>query len=349
MQSDILKKTAVSGSEYILNGWLNGRNAACTFGAILGAIILFTNAETSAQSTVVIGGSGRSSVEVNLDVLEPGSSARAMGMISATGRILRMPNDHLGGTVKLRKPAGMKSASTRASKKSKSAAPKFVLKPPSMPVIKAKKPRSIARPKAPAMPKAKVPTVIAKPMPKPVTAAPKQITKAVPVVPKAPVVAAPPPPPPAAPVVKAAPVVVAQPVAKSEPAPVQKVPAPKAPTKVKTQVASVSSLASLGKGLVSRVNFAGSSTRLNEDAKNQLRDLATKIAASGERLQLKAFAGGTGGSSSSARRLSLSRALTVRSYLIESGVRSTRIGVRALGRAVDSGPPDRVDLILLAR
>jgi len=342
MLSDTLKKTVISGSDSILNGWLNGRNAACTFGAILGAIILLANAEARAQSTIVIGGSGRSSVEVNLDVLEPGSSARAMGMISATGRVLRMPNDHLGGTVKLRKPAGMKSAPARAAKKSNRAAPKFVLKPPSMPVMKAKKPRAISRPKAPAMPKAKVPTVIAKPIPKPVTAAPKQITKAVPVVPKAPVVAAPPPPPPpaAAPVVKAAPVVVAKPV----PAPVKK-----APAKVKTQVASVSSMASLGKGLVSRVNFAGASTRLNEDAKNQLRDLATKIAASGERLQLKAFAAGSSGSSSSARRLSLSRALTVRSYLIESGVRSTRIGVRALGRAVDAGPPDRVDLILLAR
>jgi outer membrane protein OmpA-like peptidoglycan-associated protein len=354
MLSDILKKTVISGSDSILNG----RNATCTFGAILGAIVLLASAQALAQSTVVIGGSGRSSVEVNLDILAPGSSARAMGMVSATGRILRMPNDHLGETVKLRKPAGMASAPAKSRAQPKSTSPKFVLKPPAMPVIRAKKPRkpkAIAKAKTPAMPKAKVPAVVARPMPKPTskpmpktaTAAPTQITRAVPAVPKAPVVAAPPPPPPpvAAPVVKAAPVVMPQPVAKAKPAPVKK-----APARAAKQVASLPSTASLGKvGLVSRVNFAGASTRLNEDAKNQLRDLATKIAASGERLQLKAFAGGTNGSSSSARRLSLSRALTVRSYLIESGVRSTRIGVRALGRAVDSGPPDRVDLILLAR
>lgn len=67
------------------------------------------------------------------------------------------------------------------------------------------------------------------------------------------------------------------------------------------------------------------------------------------RLQLKAYAGGTGETLSSARRLSLSRALSVRSFLIEQGIRSTRIDVRALGRAEDSGPPERVDIVLLTQ
>ena len=62
------------------------------------------------------------------------------------------------------------------------------------------------------------------------------------------------------------------------------------------------------------------------------------------RLQLKAFAGGEGLSSSQARRLSLSRALSVRSYLMEKGIRSTRIDVRALGNKIESGPPNRVDI-----
>ena len=44
-------------------------------------------------------------------------------------------------------------------------------------------------------------------------------------------------------------------------------------------------------------------------------------------------------------RLSLSRALAVRAFLIDRGVRSTRMDVRALGNKFEKGPGDRVDLI----
>ena len=65
------------------------------------------------------------------------------------------------------------------------------------------------------------------------------------------------------------------------------------------------------------------------------------------RLQLVAYASGAGESANSARRLSLSRALAVRSYLIDKGVRSTRIDVRALGNRLEGGgDPDRVDVIV---
>ena len=67
------------------------------------------------------------------------------------------------------------------------------------------------------------------------------------------------------------------------------------------------------------------------------------------RLQLKAYAGGDADSASQARRLSLSRALAVRSELIEQGVRSTRIDVRALGNKSEDGTSDRVDVILVQR
>jgi outer membrane protein OmpA-like peptidoglycan-associated protein len=43
--------------------------------------------------------------------------------------------------------------------------------------------------------------------------------------------------------------------------------------------------------------------------------------------------------------LSLSRALAVRAFLIEQGVRSTRMDVRALGDKVPDGPVDRVDVL----
>jgi hypothetical protein len=67
------------------------------------------------------------------------------------------------------------------------------------------------------------------------------------------------------------------------------------------------------------------------------------------RAQIIAYAAGSNDSASEARRLSLSRALAVCAYLIEKGVASTRLDVRALGHQVDSGSPDRVDIALAAR
>ena len=64
------------------------------------------------------------------------------------------------------------------------------------------------------------------------------------------------------------------------------------------------------------------------------------------RIQLKGYAAGNGKSPSQARRMSLFRALTVRTHLMKHGVRSTRMDVRALGNKVDGGPPERVDVVV---
>ena len=64
-------------------------------------------------------------------------------------------------------------------------------------------------------------------------------------------------------------------------------------------------------------------------------------------MQLQAYAGEPNLSASRARRLSLSRALSARSYLIKRGIRSTRIDVRALGNKTSTGEPNRVDLKLI--
>jgi len=64
------------------------------------------------------------------------------------------------------------------------------------------------------------------------------------------------------------------------------------------------------------------------------------------RLTVNAYAGGDPANASAARRLSLGRALAVRSVLLEHGVRATRIDVRALGLAAGDGPPDRVDVLI---
>jgi outer membrane protein OmpA-like peptidoglycan-associated protein len=63
------------------------------------------------------------------------------------------------------------------------------------------------------------------------------------------------------------------------------------------------------------------------------------------RLQLMAYATGTEDTASKARRISLSRALAVRAYLISKGIRSSRMDVRALGNNVEGEPADRVDLV----
>ncbi len=60
-----------------------------------------------------------------------------------------------------------------------------------------------------------------------------------------------------------------------------------------------------------------------------------------------AYAAGSADDASTARRLSLSRALAVRSALIADGVASTRIYVRALGSVPGEEPGDRVDLTVL--
>jgi outer membrane protein OmpA-like peptidoglycan-associated protein len=70
------------------------------------------------------------------------------------------------------------------------------------------------------------------------------------------------------------------------------------------------------------------------------------------RVQLLAYAAAPGGEASNgskARRLSLSRALSVRAYLMGQGVRSTRMDVRAMGDRAKSGPANRVDVVIVTR
>lgn len=64
------------------------------------------------------------------------------------------------------------------------------------------------------------------------------------------------------------------------------------------------------------------------------------------RVQLHGYANGKGDSPSQARRMSLFRALSVRTFLMRKGIRSTRIDVRALGNKGDGAAGDRVDVII---
>ncbi|MGF1611567.1 MAG: OmpA family protein, partial [Kiloniellales bacterium] len=95
-----------------------------------------------------------------------------------------------------------------------------------------------------------------------------------------------------------------------------------------------------------RLSFGEDSADLNEAARESLRALAKTLLEDGNaRVQLLAYASSADDSASRARRLSLSRALAVRAFLIDQGVRSTRMDVRALGSKSEGGPADRVDIL----
>jgi len=97
---------------------------------------------------------------------------------------------------------------------------------------------------------------------------------------------------------------------------------------------------------LSTITFDKDSARLPDGARDMLAHLASRMSEDATlEVQLLAYAAGDEENASKARRLSLSRALAVRSFLIDQGVRSTRIEVRALGNKVPDGSPDRVDII----
>lgn len=99
-----------------------------------------------------------------------------------------------------------------------------------------------------------------------------------------------------------------------------------------------------------RIGFAADQTTLDDAGRKRLSELAAELQGKPEkRLQIKAYADGTAETASQARRLSLSRALAVRSFLIEQGIESTRMDVRALGSKFEEGPPDRVDAVMVDR
>lgn len=117
------------------------------------------------------------------------------------------------------------------------------------------------------------------------------------------------------------------------------------------QTASLPPAPSTGNGASLSLAFTGEDATLSEAARRQLDTVAARANKDEAlRLQLMAYASGTGDAANQARRTSLSRALAVRSYLIDKGVRSTRIDVRALGNRLEGGgDPDRVDVIVGAK
>ncbi|MBU0888745.1 MAG: OmpA family protein [Alphaproteobacteria bacterium] len=316
-------------------------------GSLLAGILAFS--DQAAQAQIVIGGDDGTGVTVNLDVID--------NPFGQTGRQLLMPNARTpveSGPIVLKPPASMRG-------KPAAAAPK--LTPPASMTRAQSAPVQAAPPKpaapaamAPVAPPARIatPAPVAAPVATPAPmAAPAPAPKAAALPPARPEPVTPPP--------AAAPKAAPQPTPQVAPKAAPQVPArteqqrtaalppattpPGAPA---PRSGSGGAAAAVDGGF--SLSFAAGNTDLNDQARSQLAGTLQRLKADEAlRVQLLAYAAGDGGSSSQARRISLSRALAVRSYLIDQGIRSTRMDVRALGDTNKDGSPDRVDVRVIGR
>lgn len=160
-----------------------------------------------------------------------------------------------------------------------------------------------------------------------------------------PAAVAPPAPEPApAPVAEAAPAPAPEPVA-AEPAAQQTASAPAtepAPAPASASVTRPAAPTVSGAALAT-LPFGTGQTDLSADARAAL-DASLGKLGTDSAIQVLSYASGDKDNPSKARRTSLSRALAVRTYLIDKGIASNRIDVRALGDQSKGGSADRVDL-----
>jgi len=92
------------------------------------------------------------------------------------------------------------------------------------------------------------------------------------------------------------------------------------------------------------VAFEPQSVEIAQASRGVLDGLARSLAERGVRqIELRGYAGGD--DAGEARKLALARALSVRSYLIDQGVRA-RIEVNVSGQAARTAPRERVDVLV---
>jgi outer membrane protein OmpA-like peptidoglycan-associated protein len=252
---------------------------------------------------------------------------------------------------------------------------------------KAAKPKPVAQAVVPKEPKKKAEPVVKKASTKPAsTSAPAPLTaptkpvemaatQPAPLLPAIPAPAPPPLPPVAAapPVPPAAPAAVAPPAPPAAPpVPAQAVVAPPSPPPaplptplaapeapvlqpikpVSPQVAALPDASAIGKstGDTVQVLFPSGASKFADADKPQLRQLVDRMLKDENlRVELVAYAEGTDATANKARSLSLTRAQSIRGYLIDQGLRNSRVDMRVLGHKVKEGNPDRVDIVVLKK
>lgn len=102
---------------------------------------------------------------------------------------------------------------------------------------------------------------------------------------------------------------------------------------------------------LARILFDRDSSAILTSARAELDATAERLkqGSGSTRIQLKAYGGEPGELSSEARKLSLRRALAVYNYLRDQGVLTSRMDVRAFGGTRDTGPTERVDIVVQQR
>jgi outer membrane protein OmpA-like peptidoglycan-associated protein len=331
MKVDSRRKQAVPAPAAPVRGLVIASAAA--------AAIISLAAPAVAQSPFARSADG--AVSVDLSVLNGlGAPQTVPQVLQPSVRSLLMPNASGRRDVRLQQlvPPNARTAA-------RPAAPRVTA--PSRPA-----PTRMARPSAP---------TAAPPAPPAVTRTPPAATMTPPAAPPpamalraepapAPVAPSAPPPVAAAPMPAPAPVVSVAPPKLPEPPKSEPMPLKAAPEPPRQTASLPPSGGAIAPGREFRLSFDSGEAAIRDATKQTLDGLAGSLKSdSSLRLQLMAYAGGDSQTASQARRLSLSRGLAVRKYLIDKGISSTRIDVRALGNKFESGPSDRVDVVVTAR
>jgi len=190
----------------------------------------------------------------------------------------------------------------------------------------------------------RVATKTRKPAQREVTEKPATLPPTATATPAAPAVTPPPQPaPPPATLPTAPPATVAVAPVPPPPPPAQASPPPPPPPILE---GATSAALTTGAGL--RVTFGAGEADLSPASAEAIKRVVQSApAGDATSFNVVAYAAGAPEDPSTARRLSLSRALAVRSALMADGVASSRIYVRALGATGGTESPDRVDLAVM--
>ena len=340
-------------------------------GAALASLLVSGDRPANAQETVYIGGDGGADVIVDLEVLDsfrtggPLQVAIDPGAVDESAGVIRLipPRERTGAStaVPLMRPSGETAAATTPAMEEKPAEPAPSAAPEAVPEVEVGREPAEAPGRRSTDPAVEAPAepAFSEPSRSTVEQEPAPVWEAEPAFsePSRSAVEQEP-----APVWEAEP---AQAMAREMPArqeievtvPVAPQPRAAEPQGSEPRSDGGQRVAALDGGAVPnadleslRLPFSAAAATLPPGARALLDRLAALLDADQAlRLQLKAYAGGDSASASQARRLSLSRALAVRSFFIEQGVRSTRIDVRALGNRTEETPVDRVDILVIKR
>jgi len=100
-------------------------------------------------------------------------------------------------------------------------------------------------------------------------------------------------------------------------------------------------------GLLS-LNFLPSQSDIPFDDVSKIKDVVNTIKNDErKRLKIKSYASPIDDRSGSARRISLQRAIAIRSIMVENGIEGVRINVQAMGNTANSGAKDRADILVI--